>query len=116
MVKSVSGKRECRQLSSERQFRPFQWSLSYYSTQCRELVECIKARVRQGTVNAPLQELEFRPCLFEWLFQMRVARRSEATPTCIKTSTRLGAKWLTLDEKYGIINSSINKNLLNRGI
>ena len=31
--------------------------------------------------------------------------RSEAT-TCIKTSTRYGAKWLTLYEKYDIINSA----------
>ena len=38
-------------------------------------------------------------------------RKSEAPPTCIKTSTRLGAKWLTLYEKYDIINSPINKNL-----
>ena len=38
-----------------------------------------------------------------------LGERSE--PTCIKTSKRLGAKWLTLDEKYCIINSPINKNL-----
>ena len=49
--------------------------------------------------------------LFSVLRGVCLARRSEATPTCIKTSTRLGAKWLTLDEKYGIINSPINKNL-----
>ena len=29
------------------------------------------------------------------------AERSDAA--CIKTSTRLGAKWLTLEEKYGIV-------------
>ena len=34
-----------------------------------------------------------------------------ATPTCMGTSTRLGANWLTLDEKHDIINSPINKNL-----
>ena len=44
---------------------------------------------------------------------MCLARRSEATPTCIKTSTRHGANRLTLDEKYGIINLPINKNLSN---
>ena len=49
--------------------------------------------------------------LFSVLRGVCLARRSEATPTCIKTSTRLGAKWLTVDEKYGIINSPINKNL-----
>ena len=34
------------------------------------------------------------------------------TPTCIETSTRLGANRLTFDEKYDIINSPINKNLM----
>ena len=40
-----------------------------------------------------------------------LSRKSEATPTCIKTSTRHSANRLTLDEKNGIINSPINKNL-----
>ena len=42
---------------------------------------------------------------FAWL-----GERSE--PTCIKTSTRHGANRLTFSEKYGIINSPINKNML----
>ena len=36
---------------------------------------------------------------------------SEATPTCIKLGTLLGANRLTLDEKYGVMNSPINENL-----
>ena len=55
--------------------------------------------------------LDFRFSVYSVFRGVCLARRSEATPTCIKTSTRLGAKWLTVDEKYGIINSPINKNL-----
>ena len=76
--------------------------------------ESVNAAVAESGSACDAASLGFGFCsflLFSVLRGVCLARRSEATPTCIKTSTRLGAKWLTVDEKYGIINSPINKNL-----
>ena len=68
---------------------------------------------RPSCTETPPNSINFR-----FVFSMFFPRRyccfflfNEATPTCIKTSTRLGANRLTFDVKYGIINSPINKNL-----
>ena len=75
--------------------------------------ESVNASVATSGSACDLASLGFGFSFFAFsvLRGVCLARRSEATPTCIKTSTRLGANRLTCGKKHDIINSPINKNL-----